>query len=122
MLTSRPRRESLLKSKSVRRSPPMLEPARRVSFVVATLASICVTAAPPLAQAQSELQTAVLRVPRDEPRYAAIVLDATTGETLYSVRADSPRYPASITKLMTFYLAFEALATGKLRESDLISV
>jgi D-alanyl-D-alanine carboxypeptidase (penicillin-binding protein 5/6) len=102
----------------------MLEPARRVSYVMASLAaSICVTAAPILAQAQTpELQTAVLRVPRDEPRYAAIVVDATTGETLYQVRADSPRYPASVTKLMTFYLAFEALSMGRLRESDLITV
>ena len=102
----------------------MLEPARRVSYVVAALAaSVCVTAAPSLAQAQSpELQTADLRVPRDEPRYAAIVLDATSGEVLYEKRADSPRYPASITKIMTLYVAFEALATGKLKETDLITV
>jgi D-alanyl-D-alanine carboxypeptidase (penicillin-binding protein 5/6) len=102
----------------------MLEPARRVSYVVASLAaSICVTVAPSSSQAQSPmLQTAVLHVPHDEPRYAAIVVDATTGETLYQVRADSVRYPASLTKLMTFYLAFEALSTGRLRETDFITV
>src|SRR5215472_13160111 len=98
----------------------MPEPARRVSYIAAAVAaSLCVTAAPNLSQAQSpELQNAVLRVPRDEPRYAAIVIDATTGETLYQVRADSPRYPASVTKLMTFYMVFEALATGRLHETD----
>ena len=36
-----------------------------------------------------------------EPRYAAIVVDANSGEVLYSRNPDSPRYPASITKLMT---------------------
>ena len=63
-----------------------------------------------------------LHVPSSEPRYAAIVVDASYGEVLYEKRANSPRYPASITKIMTLYLAFEALATGKLKETDLISV
>ncbi|HEY3796950.1 MAG TPA: D-alanyl-D-alanine carboxypeptidase [Caulobacteraceae bacterium] len=61
-------------------------------------------------------------VPSSEPRYAAIVVDATSGEVLYEKRADSPRYPASITKIMTLYLAFEQLATGRLKESDYITV
>ncbi|HUZ14521.1 MAG TPA: D-alanyl-D-alanine carboxypeptidase family protein [Caulobacteraceae bacterium] len=102
----------------------MPEPARRASYVLAALAaSFCITAAPTFTAAQSpQLQSAELRVPRDEPRYAAIVVDATTGETLYQVRADSPRYPASLTKLMTLYLAFDALSTGRLKESDLITV
>jgi D-alanyl-D-alanine carboxypeptidase (penicillin-binding protein 5/6) len=63
-----------------------------------------------------------LRVPADEPRYAAIVMDAASGEILYQKRADSPRYPASVTKVMTLYLAFEALSTGRLHETDLITV
>ena len=61
-------------------------------------------------------------MPTYEPRYAAIVMDATTGEVLYQKRADSPRYPASITKIMTLYLAFEALATGRLHETDMVTV
>ena len=48
------------------------------------------------------------------PPYAAMVVDAKTGEVMYAKRADSPRYPASITKVMTLYLAFEALAAGTL--------
>ncbi len=97
----------------------MLEPARRVSLkIAAQAAAILVCAAPVIAQAQP----GELRVSRDEPRYAAMVMDATTGEVLYQVRADSPRYPASITKLMTFYLTFEALATGRLKEGELITV
>ncbi|HEY5410722.1 MAG TPA: D-alanyl-D-alanine carboxypeptidase family protein [Caulobacteraceae bacterium] len=53
-----------------------------------------------------------------QPRYAAYVMDANTGEVLYEKNADSPRYPASITKLMTLYLTFEALQAGKLSLSD----
>jgi D-alanyl-D-alanine carboxypeptidase len=45
----------------------------------------------------------------DNARYAAIVVDAQSGEVLFARHADSRRYPASITKVMTLYLAFEAL-------------
>ncbi|BBK30490.1 D-alanyl-D-alanine carboxypeptidase [Stella humosa] len=47
-------------------------------------------------------------------RYAAIVLDARTGEVLHEANADAPRHPASITKMMTLYLVFEALERGRL--------
>ncbi|HVN00277.1 MAG TPA: D-alanyl-D-alanine carboxypeptidase [Caulobacteraceae bacterium] len=108
----------------------MHEPARRLSYVMAALAaSICVSATPTIAQDDESAPPMVgyspstsLRVPSDEPRYAAIVMDAATGEILYQKRADSPRYPASITKIMTMYLAFEALATGRLHETDMITV
>ncbi len=112
----------------------MFEPARRIASLIAPLAiSLCMTAAPAWAQGplpqvdeetaeQQPATPADLHVPSSEPRYAAIVLDAGSGEVLYEKRADSPRYPASITKIMTLYLAFEALATGHLKETDLITV
>ncbi len=53
-------------------------------------------------------------------KYAAVVIDAETGEVLYARRADSPRYPASISKVMTLYLTFEALAAGRLKLTDQI--
>ena len=43
------------------------------------------------------------------PRYAAIVLDADSGEVLHASNADATRYPASLTKMMTLYLLFEAM-------------
>ncbi|WP_292067062.1 D-alanyl-D-alanine carboxypeptidase [Brevundimonas sp. UBA7664] len=58
----------------------------------------------------------------DNSRYAAIVVDAETGEVLFARHADSRRYPASITKVMTLYLAFEALAEGKIKLDDVITV
>jgi D-alanyl-D-alanine carboxypeptidase len=47
------------------------------------------------------------------PRYAAILIDADTGEVLHQVDPDQQSYPASLTKMMTLYLLFERLATGK---------
>ncbi|NBB47251.1 D-alanyl-D-alanine carboxypeptidase [Rhizobium sp. CRIBSB] len=47
------------------------------------------------------------------PKYAGIVIDAKTGKVLYSENADSLRYPASLTKMMTLYMVFEALESGK---------
>ena len=46
-------------------------------------------------------------------RSAAIVIDAKTGKVLYSANANGRRYPASLTKMMTLYLTFEALANGQ---------
>lgn len=55
-------------------------------------------------------------------KYAAIVVDATTGEVLFARHADSRRYPASITKIMTLYLTFEALAEGRVKLDDVLTV
>jgi D-alanyl-D-alanine carboxypeptidase len=52
----------------------------------------------------------------------ALVFDAETGEVLIEERAGEPWYPASLTKLMTGYLVFEALESGKLRLDQLIPV
>jgi D-alanyl-D-alanine carboxypeptidase len=41
--------------------------------------------------------------------YSALVVDANTGRVLYSKNADSLRYPASLTKMMTLYVLFEFL-------------
>jgi len=54
------------------------------------------------------------------PKYAGIVIDAKTGKTLYSSNADSIRYPASLTKMMTMYMMFEAFAEGKMTKKTRI--
>ena len=59
--------------------------------------------------------TALLAQPRPAAaqvgsgRYASIVIDAGSGTVLSAVNADEPRYPASLTKMMTLYVLFEAL-------------
>lgn len=75
-----------------------------------------------IAAALAGPQAAVSQSLISEPRYAAVMIDAASGEVLFSSRADSPRYPASITKVMTLYLAFEAMAAGRLSPSDLIRI
>jgi len=50
--------------------------------------------------------------------YAAIVVDAQTGEVLMARHADSIRHPASLTKMMTLYMLFEAIDSGRVRMSD----
>lgn len=46
--------------------------------------------------------------------YSALVFEDKTGNIIFENDADEYRYPASLTKLMTIYLAFEALKNGKL--------
>uniref|UniRef100_UPI0028A16F6E D-alanyl-D-alanine carboxypeptidase family protein n=2 Tax=Brevundimonas TaxID=41275 RepID=UPI0028A16F6E len=58
----------------------------------------------------------------DNSRYASIVVDAASGEVLFSRFADARRYPASITKVMTLYLVFEALESGKVKLTDNLTV
>ncbi|WP_425984462.1 serine hydrolase [Brevundimonas sp. TWP1-2-1b1] len=59
---------------------------------------------------------------QENSRYAAIVIDAATGEVLFARNADSRRYPASLTKMMTLYLAFEALSQGKANVNDVLTI
>lgn len=53
---------------------------------------------------------------------ASIVVDAKTGEVLYEDAADSPRFPASVTKVMTLYILFQELKAGNMSLSTKMSV
>jgi len=55
-------------------------------------------------------------------KYASIVVDMDTAEVLHSKNADEPRYPASLTKVMTLYIVFDALESGKLKLTDKMKV
>ena len=46
-------------------------------------------------------------------RYSAIVIDQRSGNTLIAANADEPRFPASLTKMMTLYMLFEAMRDGR---------
>ena len=58
----------------------------------------------------------------DPRKFAALVLNASTGEVLYQRDADAQRYPASLTKVMTLYLAFDALDRGDLKLTDQVII
>jgi D-alanyl-D-alanine carboxypeptidase (penicillin-binding protein 5/6) len=102
----------------------MIAKARRViadlMFASAACLMIVLCAMSPIttAQAQGLFGHSLF----SQPKYAAIVVDANTGEVLYALHADAPRYPASITKVLTLYLTFEALSTGRLSLNDHIVI
>ena len=57
-----------------------------------------------------------------QPSYASIVVDANSGAVMQATNADSPRHPASLTKIMTLYLLFERLEAGKIKLTTEMSV
>ncbi len=91
----------------------MNRPARRFPFLSLILAAVVCASTSLAGGSSAEAQSLY-----NQARYAAIVVDAASGEVLYARRADQPRYPASITKVMTSYLVFEGLATGRISLSD----
>lgn len=54
--------------------------------------------------------------------YSSIVIDAATGAVLQEDNADAQKYPASLTKMMTLYMIFEALDAGKISLSTRLPV
>ena len=54
--------------------------------------------------------------------YAAYVMDARTGETIYETNANTRLHPASLTKMMTLYIAFEAIERGEISLDSMITV
>ena len=61
---------------------------------------------------------AAAQSPLGAPRFAAVLMDADTSEILYAEQATAIRHPASITKVMTLYLVFDALDSGRLKPDD----
>ncbi|BCH13686.1 D-alanyl-D-alanine carboxypeptidase family protein [Mesorhizobium sp. L-2-11] len=63
----------------------------------------------------------MLAVPAPAQKYAAMVIDGS-GRTLFEANSTAPRYPASLTKMMTLYLLFEALEQGRISKTTPIPV
>lgn len=66
------------------------------------------------AQAKSSGNSVVVSRPGG-PQYESIVVDADTGRVLHEVNADIASPPASLTKMMTLYMLFDALKKGEVR-------
>jgi D-alanyl-D-alanine carboxypeptidase (penicillin-binding protein 5/6) len=98
----------------------MIKHARRLFLALGLAATTALGSAATPASAQIPYFQNLLSA--SQTKYAAIVVDAKSGEVLYAKHEDSPRYPASITKIMTLYLTFEALASGKLHPDDRVLV
>ena len=55
-------------------------------------------------------------------RYSSIVIEAASGRILSGVNVDEPRYPASLTKMMTLYMVFEALRDRRIALAQYVPV
>ena len=87
---------------------------------IAAICTVLTLAATVLASTSAEARRRHYRhkvhsgVSQYQPAFAAIVVDANSGKTLYAQNENELRHPASITKVMTLYLLFEQLEKGKL--------
>lgn len=87
--------------------PPLLGQYVRNFMVLAAFALLSACAGPHEAKAAP---------------YAAHVMDARTGETLFAENADQRLHPASLTKMMTLYIAFEEIERGNLSLDTMVTV
>lgn len=84
---------------------------RMPAFFVLLFLAVCLFM--PLSSARAE---------GGNPRYASLVMDADTGQILYQRYADKSLHPASLVKMMTLLMAFEAIENGKLSLRDRVTV
>jgi D-alanyl-D-alanine carboxypeptidase len=84
---------------------------RRLSSVIAcvALAVVALSAMTETAEARKRQRSGY------SPPYASIVIDVNSGRMLQGVNPDAPRFPASVTKVMTLYMLFEQMERGKFR-------
>ena len=84
----------------------------RVFYILAMMA-LCVSAG---LVAPAEAKT------KKQNKYASIIIDNDTLEILHARKIDGTRYPASLTKMMTLYLTFDALNRGEIRLGEKMQV
>lgn len=75
-----------------------------------------------MAMTPAEARSKRKKAPSYTPPYAAIVVDANTGKVLFGENENAPRFPASITKVMTLYMLFEQMERGKIRPDSQIRI
>jgi len=61
-------------------------------------------------------------LPASAAKYASVIVDAETGRVLHGINSDKPLPPASLTKMMTLYMLFEAVEQGRYQMSSPLSV
>ncbi len=66
--------------------------------------------------------TVLVTAPLQAAPFAAIVMDARTGEILFEQNSDARLHPASLTKMMTLYIAFQEIEAGRLSLDSRITV
>lgn len=82
-------------------------------MVAALVGVLALAASPALARHHHYRQAALPPGLTDPDKDAALIIDGETGKVLYARNATVERHPASLTKLMTLYLLFDALKKGQ---------
>ena len=80
-------------------------------LTVMGLAAVAVVLAPGAARAQI-----------GSDRYSALIMEAASGRVLIAASPEEPRHPASLTKMMTLYMVFEALRDRRISINQLVPV
>lgn len=89
--------------------PPLARRARSLAVLGLAMVPALLAAQPAAAQIGSD-------------RYASFIMDGRTGNALGGANADVPRYPASLTKMMTLYMLFEAMREGRITMNSRIYI
>ncbi|MBK8456728.1 MAG: D-alanyl-D-alanine carboxypeptidase [Phyllobacteriaceae bacterium] len=92
---------------------------KRAVLRLATLALLAAPAACNSVDATAINRSSVAPLPS---KYAAIVVDASNGSTLYQAASNDTRFPASLTKMMTLYMMFEAIDSGRAAKDTSIAM
>ncbi len=87
--------------------------SKGLSFITRSMTATGLAAAIALAPAAAQATSG---------KYASIVVDADTDTVLHARHADEARFPASLTKVMTLYMVFDALKSGELSLRERIGV
>src|SRR5688500_10301873 len=87
----------------------MIGNRRRISLLLAATLFSCAT-------------LPALAAPASGPQYAAILINPATKEVLYANGADRIGHPASITKIMTLFIAFDEISAGRLKLTDRVPI
>lgn len=93
-------------------------PARRIGVALLPAILIAMACVGPVRSAPPPPPPSFL----GSERYASIVVDGDSGRVLAATNADHTLYPASLTKIMTLYMAFEALKRGEFTLKQVLQV
>lgn len=90
---------------------------KRVLILLCVIAMVMASAIHPADAARKKS-----KAPQPNNKYASIVIDAATGAVISERNPDKILHPASLTKMMTLYLTFEALQQGTIRKTQRLNV
>ena len=74
------------------------------------------------ARAQLPFEQVLPAIPREDEAPVAILVDITSGQVLHARNPDRRFMPASVTKVMTLYLAFELIEQGRLDPAQVFTM